>query len=128
MTNNVEDLLRVSMESISDVISTKTVIGDPIVDTEELKIIPLTDIKLSFVTGGTNQDKEEEGSKKLFGGATGGSLKVLSKAFMVVRNTEVEIIMIENTSDDVMTKVIKSVPRALELLDEYMTKKQEDNI
>ncbi len=124
--NKVEQLLRVSLESIVDIMDSKTVVGEPLVDTDELKIYPITDIKLSFVSGGTDQ-KSKDDNIKPFGGGTGGSLKITPKAFLVVRGLNTEIIMIEKNIETLAGKAADNIPRFLEILDDTLNKKDKKN-
>ncbi len=120
--NKVEQLLRVSLESIIDIMDSKTVVGEPLVDTDELKIYPITDIKLSFVSGGTDQ-KSKDDNIKPFGGGTGGSLKITPKAFLVVRGQNTEVVMIEKNIETLAEKAADNIPRFLEILDDSLNKK-----
>ncbi len=120
--NKVEQLLRVSLESIVDIMDSKTVVGEALVDTDELKIFPITDIKLSFVSGGTDQKSNDENIKP-FGGGTGGSLKISPKAFLVVRGLSTEVVMIEKNIETLAEKAADNIPKFLEILDDSLNRK-----
>ncbi len=120
--NKVEQLLRVSLESIVDIMDSKTVVGEALVDTDELKIFPITDIKLSFVSGGTDQKTKDENIKP-FGGGTGGSLKITPKAFLIVRGLNTEVLMVEKNIETLAEKAADNIPRFLEILDDSLNRK-----
>ncbi len=124
--NKVEQLLRVSLESIVDIMDSRTVVGEPLVDTEDIKIFPITDVKLSFVSGGTDQ-KSKDDNIKPFGGGTGGSLKVTPKAFLVVRGLDTEIVMIEKNIETLAEKAVENIPKILEIIDDNLGKKKGKN-
>ncbi len=122
--NKVEQLLRVSLESLVDIMDSRTVVGEPILDTDELKIYPITDVKLSFVSGGTDQ-KSKDDNIKPFGGGTGGSLKITPKAFLVVRGSNTDIVMVENNNETLAEKAVENIPRFLEILEDSISKKKD---
>ncbi len=60
MDNKISSLLRTGMESIKDLVDVNSVIGDPIVLSDDLTIIPISRAKLSFLSGGSELKQQEK--------------------------------------------------------------------
>jgi sporulation protein YtfJ len=108
MDHEINTLLKVSLEHIKEMIDVDTIIGEAIIVSEELKVIPISRVRMGFLAGGTDitSGTREENP---FGGGTGGTIFISPIAFLVCKNNEVSILHLEN-STHLYEKVIDSVP------------------
>lgn len=86
-----EQFLSRSLENMKSFIDVNKVIGNPIITEDGRIIIPITEVKLCFLSGGGEYSKEEK-EKYPFGGATGGNLSMKPTGFIVIERDEVKAI------------------------------------
>ena len=101
MNHSINDLFKISMDSLQNMIDVNTVVGDIKNINEDINVIPISKVKCSYVTGGLeyNKSKEYEESKKTpFGGASGGMLAITPVAFLVVSKGEISVLHLDNTT------------------------------
>lgn len=92
-----------TLENLKKVMSTDTVIGEPIHVLENTVIIPVSKVSVGFTSGGVDFDSKKQNDNKHFGGGNGAGMTVSPIAFLVVRDSGVEILNVnkENTTNAV---------------------------
>lgn len=105
----LEKLLKASMSEIERMLSTKTVVGEPIV-AEGNTIIPLSSIGFGFGAGGGFNAAGAKGS----GTGTGGGGGVRPIAIIVANKDGVTITSVKSGAASVMETVGNVVTRAIE--------------
>lgn len=91
----ISELLKLSVESITNVIDVDIVIGDPI-KMEGSTVIPISKIKCGFVSGGMDQKKTKEYVQHSpFGGGAGAHASIVPIAFLVETKGDVKILHLE---------------------------------
>lgn len=93
MEHPISELLKLSVESITNVIDVDIIIGNPI-KLESTTLIPISKIKCGFVSGGIDQ-KQLDLNKSPFGGGAGAHANIIPIAFIVHTNNEVKILHLE---------------------------------
>ncbi|MEA3293845.1 MAG: spore germination protein GerW family protein [Euryarchaeota archaeon] len=104
-----EDLIKVITEEISDMISTKTVIGEYIT-VEGTTIIPVTKVTFGFGSGAGESGSDEK--NKGIGGGGGGGATVIPIAFMVITPGDVKLLTIKERG--VVTQIAEIMPELLD--------------
>ena len=103
-----------TLENLKKVMSTDTVIGEPIHVLENTVIIPVSKVSVGFTSGGVDFDSKKQNDNKHFGGGNGAGMTVSPIAFLVVRDSEVEILNVnkENSSNavDTISELITKAP------------------
>lgn len=107
MDHELNTLLGVSMENLKDMIDVNTVIGKPIFISEDVKVIPISKVRLGFLAGGSEFNGKKEDNP--FGGGTGGTIFITPVAFLVCNGSRVEILHLE-AETHLTEKVIDSIP------------------
>ncbi len=115
--NRISDLLKVSLESIQQMVDVNLIIGDT-VDVDGGVIIPIAKIKSGFITGGSDKQKEKEEKSSPFGGATGGTVTITPIAFLSCINGHVKVLHLEEESH----LIGKAVDGSLELINRLISK------
>jgi uncharacterized spore protein YtfJ len=105
---DVEKLLKTSMGEIERLLSTKTVVGEPIT-AEGNTIIPLISIGFGFGAGG-GTGKNEKGS----GTGTGGGGGIKPVAVIVVNKDGVTVAAIKGGTASALEKVGEIIVKAIE--------------
>ena len=54
MDHELNTLLKVSMENIKEMIDVDTIIGNPLIISENVKVIPISRVRMGFLAGGTD--------------------------------------------------------------------------
>jgi len=105
----VEDLLKTITEEITNMVSTKTVIGEHII-VEGKTIIPVTKVSFGFGSGGGEGKRKagEEGT----GGGGGGGASIQPVAFLVVTPEDVQIFSIKGKG--ALSQLAETMPEMME--------------
>ena len=105
---NVENLIKTTMQEIEKMLSSKTVVGDPIV-VENNTIIPLVSVGFGFGAGGGagKSTGSEKGEGE--GGGTGGGGGIKPVALLIVNKDGVRLEPIKSATSSIMEKVVDTV-------------------
>ena len=96
------------MENLKRLVDVNTIVGSPIIS-GEATIIPVSKVKLGFLSGGSEIGKE---GKPPFGGASGSNMTIEPVCFIVILKNEVKIVSINN--DSPLEYIIKTIPKLVE--------------
>ena len=112
--NNFNSVITSLLKGVDSVLSTKTVVGEPI-HVGDTILVPLVDVSFGLGAGAGNQDKKASG-----GGGIGG--KMSPSAILVIQNGKTKLVNIKQ--QDTVTKILDMVP---DLVDKF-THKNDDMI
>ncbi|XMB85750.1 GerW family sporulation protein [Mycoplasmatota bacterium WC44] len=122
MEHPINNLLRISMENIKDMIDVNTIIGEPVKINDSL-VIPISRLKFGFAAGGTEQ-RAKENDQFPFGGGSGGSVSINPIAFLVVKENDFQILSLEKDSH-LYEKVMDFVPKLITQFEEIVRKNKD---
>ena len=108
MDHELNTLLKVSLQHIKEMIDVDTIVGEAIIVSENIKVIPISKVKMGFVAGGTDISSKNAENEP-FGGGTGGTIFISPIAFLICRENEVSILHLEENTH-LYEKVIDAVP------------------
>jgi sporulation protein YtfJ len=108
MDHEINTLLKVSLEHIKEMIDVDTIIGEAIIVSEDIKVIPISRVRMGFLAGGSDITSKTE-NENPFGGGTGGTIFISPIAFLVCKRDEVSILHLENQTH-LYEKVIDVFP------------------
>lgn len=112
MEHPISDLLNVSMKSLKEMIDANTIIGTPINYSGAI-IIPVSRVHLGFLSGGSDIKPNKDKENPLFGGGTGGGLSVVPIAFLVIQNSEVKLLAL-NDQTHLIEKAMDTLPKIVD--------------
>ncbi len=119
-----------TLENLKKVMSTDTVIGEPIHVLENTVIIPVSKVSVGFTSGGVDFDSKKQNDNKHFGGGNGAGMTVSPIAFLVVRDSGVEILNVnkENTTNavDSIADLITKAPDLFNKVKDSFKKNKEE--
>ncbi len=118
MNNQILELLNVSLKGIKDIIDVNTIIGEAIKISEDLIIIPISKVKMGFITGGTEINAKDSIP---FGGGTGGTVNICPVAFLITYKGECKLLHFDEEKD-IYEKLIENIPSLVEQLKQVFTK------
>jgi len=115
MNSTANENLQLLFSKMEDFVSTKTVVGEPVV-MGDVTLIPLVDVSFGMATGVTaskEKDDEPKGKAK-DGGAGGMGAKMTPSAVIVINKGSVQLVNVKNQES--VNKVIDMIPGILEKL------------
>ena len=109
----IGNLVKTSLAEIERLLSTKTVVGEPLV-IEGNTVIPLVTIGFGFGAGGGSGKGEKETKGEGTGGGTGGGGGIKPVAIIVVNKDGVRVEPIMGSAASALEKAGEMVGRAIE--------------
>ncbi|MGN0173722.1 MAG: GerW family sporulation protein [Acutalibacteraceae bacterium] len=134
MSENIKDIMGVTMDKIKTMASADTIIGDPIVLSETVTCIPVSKVSYGFASGGSDfggmaDEKTGKRTSPKFGGGGGAGMTITPVAFLVLQDGKVKILGIDE-SESSTEKAIGMIPDVVEKVSELFKKgkdKDKDN-
>ncbi len=105
-----------TLENLKKVMSTDTVIGEPIHVNEKITIIPVSKVSVGFTSGGVDFDSKKNNDNKHFGGGNGAGMTVSPIAFLVVSDSGVEILNVNKESSGAADTISDLIAKAPDLV------------
>ncbi len=109
----VENLVKTTLGEIEKVLSTRTVVGEPIT-VEGATLIPLISVGFGFGAGGGEGRGEAKQKGEGAGGGTGGGAWIRPKAVIIIDKEGVRIEPIMGGLSFAIEKLGETVPRMME--------------
>ncbi len=115
----IQGLMDVTLEKIKSMVDSNTIIGNPINMADGTLILPISKVTFGFASGGS--DFPSKTQKDLFGGGSGAGVSVTPVAFLVVREGNVRMIQLADTSNNV-DRAISMVPDMVDKITDLFKK------
>ncbi len=109
----VEDLVKTTLGEIEKVLSTRTVVGEPIT-IEGTTLIPLISVGFGFGAGGGEAKGEAKQKGEGVGGGTGGGAGVKPIAMVIIDKGGVRIEVIKGGMATAIEKIGETIPQMVE--------------
>ncbi len=109
---DIEKLVKTSLAEIERILSTKTIIGDPIT-IGETTIIPVSSIGFGFGAGGGTGKGEKSGWGEGTGGGTGGGGGIRPVSIIIINEDGVKVEPIRGTTISILEKLGEVVGEAV---------------
>lgn len=109
----IENLVKASMNEIERLLSTKTVVGEPI-SVEGNTIIPLISLGFGFGAGSGSGKSEKASKGEGFGSGTAGGGGIKPTAIIVINKDGVKVEAIKGATASVLEKVGDTVSKVVE--------------
>ena len=137
--SKINDIIKVSLEKIKDIVGAETIIGSPIETAAGTTIIPVSKVAVGFASGGLDYDADKQDKDKKpsllasasFSGGGGTGISVSPIGFLVVgKDGRVELLTVDNpNAGDTVDKLVSVIERSREIIARVksaFTKKGED--
>ncbi len=110
----LKQVIDATLENLKNIMSTDTVIGEPITVMDNTVIIPVSKVSVGFTSGGVDFDGKKTDTKH-FGGGNGAGMSVSPIAFLVVSKDGVQLLNINkepaaNTLADTVSEFVTKSP------------------
>lgn len=114
----MSDIIRTSLEGVKEFAEKDTFIGDVIVTSTGVSIIPVSRVSIGFATGGVDYANKRLSPMQNFGGGGGTGISITPIAFLTVSPTaEVNLIPLTEPSGtgavDRVADVIENTPKLI---------------
>jgi len=109
----VENLVRVTLDEIEKVLSTRTVVGEPLT-VEGTTIIPLTSVGFGFGVGGGSGKGEAKQTGEGAGGGSGGGAWVRPVAIIVIDKEGTRLEPLMGGLASAVDRIGERIPRTME--------------
>ena len=118
----VNKIMESTLQKMREMVDVSTIIGEPIV-TGDTTLIPVSKVSYGFTTGGTDLPSKQ--NKELFGGAGGGGISITPVAFIVIQDTKVRLMQIDNYTSSA-DRAISMIPELIGKVSELIAAKTDD--
>ena len=122
--NNVENMMKTTMDKIKQMVDVDTIIGDPITAKNGSMILPVSKVSYGFASGGSDFDSAKR-DNKLFGGGSGAGVTITPIAFLVVTDDDVKLLQIESFTG-ALDRIISMAPDLICKIHKYFKNKNKE--
>lgn len=125
MSENIKNIMGITMDKIKTLATADTIIGEPIVLSDTVTCIPVSKVSYGFASGGSDFGKTTPQTKANFGGGGGAGMSITPVAFLVLQDGNVKILNIGEEASGI-EKIINALPDAVEKLNKTLKKNKEE--
>ena len=119
----IQDLMGITMEKMREMVDVQTIIGDPIVVSEKVTIVPVSKVSYGFASGGSDLPVKSN-PKDLFGGGAGAGVSIQPVAFLVVKDGVTRVMPVALPAVGTVDRVIDLVPQVMDRVENFIDKKK----
>jgi sporulation protein YtfJ len=125
----IQGLMQTAMENIKEMVDVNTIVGDPVETPDGSVILPISKVGFGFAAGGSEfimENEDPTGPNQMnadvalpFGGGSGGGISITPIAFLVVGNTGVKVVPLDNQTH-ILERLIDSAPQVVDKIQSMM--------
>ena len=112
-------ILSTTIEKVRQLVDVSTIVGEPIVLSDDITVIPVSKVTYGFASGGS--DFPSKNNTQLFGGGGGAGITINPVAFLVLKNGEVTLKHI-TANDNAAERIVNMVPDVIDKFTEVVSK------
>lgn len=110
------------MSKVREMVSSDTVIGQPITTPDGVTLIPISKVSFGFGGGGGDYGKAP---KENFGGGTAAGVKIDPVAFLVIKDGSTRVLPVAVPPVNTVDRIVEMTPDILDKVEKFFDKKQE---
>ena len=118
----LNDLLRITMDKVHEMVDTNTIVGEPIATPDVVTLIPISRVSLGIGCGGGDYGKVQP---KDFGGGSGAGVKIEPVAFLVIKDGTTRVLPVAMPAMTTLDRVVELVPDLVDKVEKYFDRKDE---
>ena len=122
----LSDLMNSTMEKVSQMVDTNTIVGEPISTPDGVTLIPISKVTFGFGSGGGDYGKSQP--KENFGGGSGAGVKIDPVAFLVIKDGTTRVLPVAVPPVGTVDRIVEMVHDVLDRVEKYFDKKKEKEI
>ena len=108
----MKDVFNDLLKNLKEMVSSDTIIGDPIDTPDGTRIIPVSKAVFGFASGGTDLENKKKDAGTRFGGGSGAGLTITPVCFLVIKDGEVKLLQVAEN----VTGVERTISQAPEII------------
>ncbi|MBR3768454.1 MAG: sporulation protein YtfJ [Clostridia bacterium] len=112
-------ILATTIEKVRQLVDVSTIVGEPIVLSDEITVIPVSKVTYGFASGGS--DFPSKNNTQLFGGGGGAGVTINPVAFLILKNGEVTLKHI-TSNDNAAERFVNMVPEVIDKVSDVVSK------
>lgn len=109
MQSGIDNLTAATLQNLKNLLDANSVVGDPISVSNDTVIIPISQLRLGYATGGSDFGA----SKEKFGGGSGAGVTITPVAMLVVGPFETKILQL-NPLNTMVENIVETVPQVVD--------------
>lgn len=126
MSQNLPNMLDSTIAKIREMVDVNSVVGDPIVTTDGVTIIPISKVSVGFGGGGSDfTTKNHTQGENPFGGGVGAGVKVTPIAFLIIKEGSVRMLPVAAPANTTADRIVEMVPDTLDKIASFIDSKIE---
>ena len=118
----LNDLLRITMDKVHEMVDTNTIVGEPIATPDGVTLIPISRVSLGIGCGGGVFGKVQPTD---FGGGSGAGVKIEPVAFLVIKDGTTRVLPVAMPAMTTLDRVVELVPDLVDKVEKYFDRKDE---
>ena len=125
MDNNpISQLMQTTMDNVKNVLKVDTVVGDPIITSDGITLVPISKISLGFGGGGVEFNGKKAGEARPYGGGNATGVKIEPIGFLVIKEGTVRMINVTPPASNTVDRIIDMVPQVMDRIDNFIDKQK----
>ena len=112
-------ILSTTIEKVRQLVDVSTIVGEPIVLSNDITVIPVSKVTYGFASGGS--DFPSKNNNQLFGGGGGAGVTINPVAFLILKNGEVTLKHI-TSNDNAAERFVDMVPDVIDKVGQVVSK------
>ena len=112
-------ILSTTIEKVRNLVDVSTIVGEPIVLSDTITVIPVSKVTYGFASGGS--DFPSKNNTQLFGGGGGAGVTINPVAFLVLKDGEVTLKHI-TANDNAAERIVNMVPDVIDKITDTVDK------
>lgn len=126
MSKNLPNMLDSTISKIREMVDVNSVVGDPIVTSDGVTIIPVSKISVGLGGGGSDfVSKNVNHQENPFGGGVGAGIKVTPVAFLIIKEGNVRMIPVAMPANTTADRIVEMVPDTLDRISAFVDSRME---
>ena len=113
MSQKLPNMLDNTITKIREMVSSNSVVGEPINVGNDLTIIPISKISIGLGGGGSDFATKNQGEMP-FGGGVGAGVKVTPVAFLIIKDGNVRMVPVAAPANTTADRIVELVPETLD--------------
>jgi sporulation protein YtfJ len=127
MSQNLPNMLDKTIEKIREMVDVNSVIGEPIVASEGITIIPISKVTIGLAGGGSDfVSKNPNQRENPFGGGVGAGVKVIPVAFLIIKDGNVRMLPVAAPANTTADRIVELVPDTLDKITAFIDSRKKN--
>lgn len=119
MSKNLPEMLENTITKIREIVDSNTVVGEPIVTSDGVTILPISKVSIGFGGGGSDFSTKNA-QNDAFGGGLGGGVRITPVAFLVIQNGNVRMIPVAVPANTTADRLVEMIPDTLDKIVDFI--------